>query len=83
MRVLDRGARRCAIVTAAIDGRPAQELVDALHAHRINTTATLREWAIYDMEAKGVESALRISPHYYNTTAEIDRFLDTLAGLLA
>jgi len=47
------------------------------------STATLREWAIYDMEAKGVESALRISPHYNNTTAEIDRFLDTLAGLLA
>ncbi len=83
VRVLDRGARRCAIVTAAIDGRPAQELVDALHAHHINTTATLREWAIYDMDEKGVDSALRISPHYYNTTAEIDRFMDTLAGLLA
>ena len=25
-----------------------------------------------DMDEKGTESALRISPHYYNTTEEID-----------
>src|SRR5688500_3387413 len=83
VRVLDRGERRCAIVTAAVEGRPAQSLVDALHAHRINTSATLREYAIYDMDAKGAASALRVSPHYYNTPDELDRFMDAIAELTA
>lgn len=82
VRVLDRGARRCAIVTAAVDGRPAQELVDALHRYGINTVATLREYAIYDMDEKGAASALRISPHYYNTRAEIDHFMDAIGELV-
>ena len=83
VRVLDRGSRRCAIVTVAIEGRPAPSLVDALHANGINTTATLREYAVYDMDDKSAGSALRISPHYYNTHGDVDRFMDALGSLLA
>jgi selenocysteine lyase/cysteine desulfurase len=39
-----------------------------------NTSATFRRWAQFQMGRQGVESALRISPHYYNTEDEIDRF---------
>jgi selenocysteine lyase/cysteine desulfurase len=35
------------------------------------------------MDAKGVQSALRISPHYYNTVAEIDQAVGALAEALA
>jgi selenocysteine lyase/cysteine desulfurase len=58
-------------------------VVEALYAHGINTTATLREYAVYDMDEKAAGSALRISPHYYNTESELDRFTDALGGLLA
>ena len=81
--ILDRGARRGAIVTAALRGRDPRQIVLALRERGINTTATLREWAILDMEAKGVESALRVSPHYYNTVEEIDRLAAALSDLLA
>jgi len=73
-RVLDRGEHRGAIVTADL-GRPAAEVVAKLRKENINTTATFREWAILDMTEKQVESALRISPHYYNTEDEIDRVI--------
>ena len=77
VRVLDRGERRGAIVTADF-GRDASAIVAELHKRHINTTATFREWAILDMDDKRVKSALRISPHYYNTEEEIETLLDAL-----
>jgi selenocysteine lyase/cysteine desulfurase len=34
------------------------------------------------MDAKGAGSAIRISPHYYNTAREIDAAVDALGELL-
>jgi len=76
-RVLDRGEKLAAIVTADI-GRNAADVVALLRQRRINTSATFRQWAILDMDEKRVESALRISPHYYNTEEELDALVDAL-----
>src|SRR5437868_1334236 len=70
-RVLDRGDKRAAIVTADL-GRNADEVVAELRQQGINTSATFRQWAILDMTDKHVQSALRISPHYYNSEEEIE-----------
>ena len=34
------------------------------------------------MDEKGARSAIRISPHYYNTAGEIDAAVDALGDLL-
>ncbi|HKO01695.1 MAG TPA: aminotransferase class V-fold PLP-dependent enzyme [Thermoanaerobaculia bacterium] len=78
-RVLDRGEKRAAIVTADF-GRSAAEIVEKLHKRHINTSATFRQWAIIDMDDKHVRSALRVSPHYYNTEEELDALIDALKG---
>jgi len=76
-RVLDRGEKRAAIVTADL-GRDASEMVALLRKKNINASATFRAWAILDMTEKRVESALRLSPHYYNTEEEIDTVVEVL-----
>ncbi len=76
-RVLDRGEKRGAIVTADF-GRSAAKIVAELHERHINTSATYRAWAVLDMDEKGVKSALRMSPHYYNTEEELDALIDAL-----
>jgi len=76
-RVLDRGEKRGAIVTADF-GRSAAKIVAELHERHINTSATYRAWAVLDMDEKRVKSALRISPHYYNSEEEVDQLLDAL-----
>lgn len=81
--VLDRGRTRCAIVTASIAGWKADALEDELRTRSINTGASLRGDGVIDMDEKGVTSVLRVSPHYYNTLQELDRFLDTLEELRA
>jgi selenocysteine lyase/cysteine desulfurase len=83
VRVLDRGPELCAIVTAAIAGRETREIKLALRARGINTSSPHREDAVIDMDEKGTSSALRISPHYYNTREEIDTAIDALQDILS
>jgi selenocysteine lyase/cysteine desulfurase len=79
-RVLDRGEKRAALVTADF-GRDAGAIVAALRKQKINASATFRAWAILDMTEKRAESALRLSPHYYNTEEEIDTVVEALGKL--
>lgn len=72
VRVLDRGPELCAIVTAEIAGVDAGRVVERLREQAINTSATFRGYAVIDMDAKQAASAVRISPHYYNTRREVD-----------
>ena len=82
VRVLDGGRAQCAIVTAAIENRDARELVKELSRLGINTTATLKWYGLLDFTEKEIESAIRISPHYYNTQEEIDVVTDVIAAWL-
>jgi selenocysteine lyase/cysteine desulfurase len=82
VRVLDRGPELCAIATASIAGRDSKELKLALRARGINTSSPHREDAVIDMDEKEATSALRISPHYYNTREEIDAAVEALEDLL-
>jgi selenocysteine lyase/cysteine desulfurase len=83
VRVLDRGPELCAIATAALPGRDAKDVKLALRARGINTSSPDREDAVIDMDEKGVSSALRISPHYYNTREEIDTAVEALREILS
>lgn len=83
VRVLDRGAERCAIVSAAVDGAEPGELVRALRERGINANAQSRPSALLDYDDKGVAASLRLSPHYYNTEAEIDAAVSAIRSLLA
>jgi selenocysteine lyase/cysteine desulfurase len=80
--VLDRGPRLGAIVSASIAGWDANVLVEQLRLRGINSSAAVRAWALLDMDAKGAETALRISPHYYNSEQEIDALFDALDDIL-
>ncbi len=78
VRVLDRGRNLCGIVTAEIAGYDARDVVLRLREEAINTSAALREFAVLDMDHMRAATALRISPHYYNTTREIDILVSAL-----
>jgi selenocysteine lyase/cysteine desulfurase len=71
-RVLDRGGELCAIATVAFEDHDAADIVGALREEAINTSATYREYARFDMDEKDAESAVRISPHYFNTERDVD-----------
>ncbi|MGH9714631.1 MAG: aminotransferase class V-fold PLP-dependent enzyme [Candidatus Acidiferrales bacterium] len=82
-RLLDRGKELAALVTVAVAGWDANALVIALRERGINTSASLGAYAVIDMAEKKVDSALRISPHYYNTESELETLIEALKSLSA
>lgn len=83
VKVLDLGKQRCGIVTLQIPGREETEFKSKLDAANINTNITRRQYAVIDFDRKGVDWALRVSPHYYNTEEEIDQFIAVLSQILS
>jgi len=78
VQVLGGDEELCGIVTVTIDGRDPFEIVTSLRERGINTSAQRREYAVIDYDNKNVAGALRISPHYYNTSDEIDRVISAI-----
>lgn len=83
VRVLDRGADPCAIVTVSVEGHAPAQLVDRLRERGINTSAVDLASGLLDFQDKDVDGALRLSPHYYNTEDEVDTAVEALAALAA
>jgi selenocysteine lyase/cysteine desulfurase len=79
----DQGVEQCGIVSFAVADSDHEELMAALAAKAINVSVSPRNYTLLDMQARGLESLVRASVHYYNDEDEIDRFfaaLEDLAG---
>ncbi|HJP75034.1 MAG TPA: aminotransferase class V-fold PLP-dependent enzyme [Pseudonocardiaceae bacterium] len=77
----DLGARRCAIVTAAVAGVQAAQVQARLAEAQINVSTTAAEHNQFDTEVRDVHPLVRLSPHYYNTEADIDRAVTAVAEI--
>jgi selenocysteine lyase/cysteine desulfurase len=77
----DLGQDRCAIVTAKVDALPTAEVAAALAGHGINVTTTDPLQTQFDTEERDVHPLVRLSPHYYNTEAEIDHAVEAVTKL--
>lgn len=83
VRVADRGARLCAIATVEVAGQDADGLVGRLRQAGINFNVSQMGEGPCNAPEAGSPKALRISPHYYNTSEEIDRAVAILGGLIS
>lgn len=82
VRVLDRGPELGGLVTFTVRGAQPKHLADQLLKRKINVVPSYRNFAVIDFDEKGVEWALRASPHYYNTMEEIQEFLSALKDII-
>ena len=81
VQVLDRGDRLCGIVTAHAAHWEMNQVLHYLKENGVNARASTRAVAQIDFPEKHVEWALRLSPHYYNTEAELARVVELLSQL--
>jgi len=71
VQVLDQGQHLCGIVTAHAPHWNVSTILQKLRQENINCRISTRNVAQIDFSRKAVDWALRVSPHYYNTEAEI------------
>ena len=80
--LLDQGAQKSAIVTIGLEGEDVAVICDSLKKLGINTSVCTKSSAVIDFDNRKIDSALRISPHYFNTEDEIEELVSALSNLL-
>jgi cysteine desulfurase / selenocysteine lyase len=81
--VLDLGREPCAIVTFTIAGSDPRAVARKLSERRINVSVSTIEDTRLDMEARGRESWVRASVHYFNSEDEIAELADAVEQIAA
>jgi selenocysteine lyase/cysteine desulfurase len=81
--VHDQGRTRCGIVTFHAEQKDARTVQATLREHDINVSVSTPSSTRLDAEARTLPALVRSSVHYYNTEAEIDRFVSALRAVLA
>lgn len=80
--VTDRGQHKSGIVTLTVDGFTTAAVKDHLTARGINSSLSNAVASQFDMAERGPNGFVRVSPHYFNTTDEIDRVCEAVAELI-
>ncbi len=82
VRVLDRGPQQGGLVTFTVAGGDPVHIVSELLKRQINVVPSYRAFGLLDFDEKGVEWAIRVSPHYYNTLDEVNTFMEALQEII-
>ncbi len=77
----DKGSTTCSLVTFTKEGKSLQEIEDWLTNHKIFYSISDIGSARIDFAKKGVDWAIRLSPHYFNTSEEIERVTEIIGEM--
>ncbi len=78
---LDKGEHLVNIFTFQKKGVSRGQLEDALNKNDVYYSIAYRGSALIDFDKKGVDWAIRLSPHYFNTMEEIDKVSEIIKYL--
>jgi selenocysteine lyase/cysteine desulfurase len=81
LTVFEESEHRSGIVTFQKQGLAAPELANKLRSALINTSVSKAENAQLDLAKNSIGDVNRASVHYYNTSAEIERFVAAVDAL--
>jgi len=82
IRILDNGRKLGAIVTFVCTGVIKEHLGSFLQSHKINCSIAAPHNAPIDFQEKGVDWAVRFSPHYYNTEQEMEIVINLMTAYM-
>ena len=81
LQLLDRGSCLSSIITFHKRGCELNQIESILKDNKVEYTVSYKNYALIDFISKGVDWAIRFSPHYFNTYEEIETVTEILASL--
>jgi selenocysteine lyase/cysteine desulfurase len=79
--MFDKGSVNCNILTFNKGSNLLDTIKAHLDAHHVYYSISTMEWGLIDFQKKGIDWAIRLSPHYFNTMDEIDRVSEIIEAL--
>lgn len=79
-RILDEGNNLCSIVTFCNADGSIESIYKTLKDNHVYFSVSNKSNALIDFTFKNVEKAIRFSPHYFNTSEEIEQVVKILGG---
>ena len=74
----DKGTRVSNILTFTMDHHTTEEIAQRLREHHVYFSITSLCSAMIDFPKKSIKSAVRLSPHYFNTPEELEKVVTIL-----
>jgi selenocysteine lyase/cysteine desulfurase len=74
IHLVEESDSNCCIITWRYKNASRSELSEILNKCEVIYSMAMKESALVDMNKKGIDWAVRFSPHYFNTESEIDVF---------
>jgi cysteine desulfurase/selenocysteine lyase len=81
IKLLDKGSSLSNIITCHWEGQQLETIETHLNAQNVIYSVSRKKNAFIDMGKKGVDWAVRFSPHYFNTSGEIESVCSIVAAL--
>jgi len=78
LNLQDRGTQLSNILTFTMDQHTTEEIAQQLREHHVYFSITSLCSARIDFPKKNIESAVRLSPHYFNTPEELEKVVTIL-----
>lgn len=77
----DKGSRKCNILTFRKEGRSLKMIKEKLEQNNVFFSVSNLEWGVLDFKKKGIDGAIRLSPHYFNTLEEMDQVSEIIVQI--
>ncbi len=79
--LFDKGSKTSNILTFRKKGATLEQIKKTFDDHQVYYSISTKEWGLIDFSKKDVEWVVRLSPHYFNTSEEIDRLSKIIEGI--
>lgn len=81
LRILDKGSRQSSLLTFDIPGKSIEKLEYELKSNKVYYSISTKNAALIDFTKKGIEYAIRLSPHYFNSLEEMQKVSEILEDI--
>ena len=81
VKLFDNGSKTCNILTFRKEGKSLEEIEKVFDFNNVFFSDSQKEWGIIDFQKKGIDWAIRLSPHYFNTIDEMDKVSEIIESI--